>query len=68
VFYDVTRQQEEAYYLRLFEQQISSGENYVLQKMIIQIKGKMWLSDVEDYRELVSSLTPEITQFGRTEE
>ena len=35
--------------------------------MIIRRKGKIWISDLEDHRELVSSLTAEISQF-RTEE
>jgi hypothetical protein len=64
--YDVTRQEEDIYHLRLFGQEGNSGENYVPEKMIIRRKGKIWISDCEDYRELVSSLTAEITQF-RTE-
>jgi hypothetical protein len=67
VVYDVTRQEDDVYHLRLFEQQNNSGDGYVPQKMIIRRKGKIWISDLEDHKELVNSLTAEITQF-RTEE
>lgn len=67
VIYDVTRQEDDVYLLRLHEQRENSGEGYLPQKMIIRRKGKIWISDLEDHQELVSSLTAEITQF-RTEE
>ena len=67
VVYDVTRQEDDVYHLRLIEQQNNSGDGYVPQKMIIRRKGKIWISDLEDHKELVNSLTAEITQF-RTEE
>jgi hypothetical protein len=66
--YDVTRQEDDVYHLRLYEQGENSGESYVPVKMIIRKKGKIWISDCEDYRELVSSLTAEITQFTPEEE
>jgi hypothetical protein len=61
--YDVTRQEDDIYHLRLFEQRANSGDDYVPVKMIIRKKGKIWISDCEDYHELVKSLTAEITQF-----
>ena len=67
VIYDVTKQEDDVYHLRLHDEKDNKGEGYVPQKMIIRRKGKIWISDVEDHRELVSSLTAEITQF-RTEE
>ncbi|HUC82461.1 MAG TPA: hypothetical protein VMR70_16260 [Flavisolibacter sp.] len=67
LIYDVTRQDDDVYLLRLQEQKLNSGDNYVPEKMIIRRKGKIWISDLEDHRELVSSLTAEISQF-RTEE
>jgi hypothetical protein len=67
VIYDVTKQEDDVYHLRLHELRENSGEGYIPQKMIIRKKGKIWISDVEDHHELVSSLTAEITQF-RTEE
>ena len=69
VIYDVTKQEDDVYHLRLQEelQPGNSGDGYVPQKMIIRRKGKIWISDLEDHRELVSSLTAEISQF-RTDE
>lgn len=66
--YDVTRQEDDIYHLRLFEQTENSFESYVPAKMIIRKKGKIWVSDCEDYHELVSSLTAELTQFRPEQE
>lgn len=66
--YDVTRQEDDIYHLRLHGQEENSGDDYVPEKMIIRKKGKIWISDLEDYQELVSSLTAEITQFRPQEE
>lgn len=68
VVYDVTRQEDDIYQLRLHGQEENSGESYVPEKMVIRKKGKIWISDLEDYPELVSSLTAEITQFKTDEE
>lgn len=67
LIYDVTIQDDNVYHLRLHNQENNSGESYVPNKMVIRRKGKIWISDLEDHQELVSSLTAEITQF-RTEE
>lgn len=66
LIYDVTKQEDDVYHLRLQDQRDNSGDAYVPEKMVIRRKGKIWISDLEDHRELVSSLTAEITQF-RTE-
>jgi len=68
VVYDVTRQEDDVYHLRLYERKDNSGDSYVPQKMVIRRKGKIWISDLEDYQELVSSLTAEITQFKTEDE
>jgi hypothetical protein len=68
VIYDVTRQEEDVYQLRLHNSDGNSGDNYIPQKMVIRKKGKIWISDAEDYRDLVESLTAEITQFKLEEE
>lgn len=67
VVYDVTRQEDDIYQLRLYGQPDNSGDGYVPEKVVIRRKGKIWVSDLEDYHELVNSLTAEISQF-RTEE
>jgi len=68
VIYDVTRQEEDVYQLRLHQQQENSGDIYIPEKMIIRKKGKIWISDLEDHKELVESLTAEINQFRTQEE
>ena len=68
VVYDVTKQEDDVYHLRLHGQKDNNGEGYIPEKMIIRKKGKIWISDLEDHRELVSSLTAEITQFKPEEE
>ncbi len=66
--YDVTRQEDDIYQLRLHGQLDNSGADYVPEKVNIRKKGKIWVSDLEDHRELVNSLTAEITQFRPAEE
>lgn len=66
--YDVTKQEDDVYQLRLHDQPDNNGEGYVPEKMTIRRKGKIWVSDLEDHRELVTSLTAEITQFGTARE
>ena len=68
VIYDVTIQEDDVYQLRLHDQKDNSGDGYVPEKMVIRKKGKIWISDLEDHRELVDSLTAEITQFKAQEE
>ncbi len=66
--YDVTRQEDDIYQLRLQGQTDNSGDNYVPEKMVIRKKGKIWVSDCENYQELVESLTAEINQFRPKED
>lgn len=68
VIYDVTREEDDIYHLRLQGQEDNSFDGYLPEKMIIRKKGKIWISDLEDYPELVSSLTAEITGFRPEEE
>ena len=68
VIYDVTRQDDDVYLLRLHDDQNNSGDSYIPQKMVIRKKGKIWISDLEDYKELVGALTAEISQFKVEEE
>jgi hypothetical protein len=68
VIYDVTKQEDDVYQLRLHDQKNNSGDGYLPEKMVIRRKGKIWISDLEDHRELVDSLTAEICQFKAQEE
>lgn len=64
VTYDVTLHQEEVYHLRLAQSQEGGNENYLPEKMMIRKKGKIWISDLENYTELVGKLTNEISNFN----
>lgn len=68
LIYDVTKQEDDVYQLRLHNQKNNNGDDYVPEKMIIRKKGTIWISDLEDHRELVDSLTAEICQFKTEEE
>lgn len=68
VIYDVTKQEDDVYQLRLHDQKDNTGDGYLPEKMVIRRKGKIWISDLEDHRELVDSLTAEICQFKAQEE
>jgi hypothetical protein len=61
--YDVNIQEEGIYQLRLNEQPSADKSEYVPEKMVIRRKGKIWISDLEDYTELVNKLTAEILSF-----
>ena len=64
VTYDVTIQDEEIYHLRLNGRGYKKNGDYVPEKVIIRRKGKIWISDLENYGELVDSLTKEIWSFN----
>lgn len=64
VTYDVTLHQEEVYHLRLAQSQEGGNENYLPEKMMIRKKGKIWISDLENYTELVGKLSNEISNFN----
>jgi len=64
VTYDVTLHEDEIYHLRLAQQQERGNENYIPQKVVIRKKGKIWISDLENYQELVAKLTAEISNFN----
>jgi len=66
IIYDVTEQESDIYQLKLHGDVVQDSNNFVPQKMIIRKKGKIWISDAENFLELVNSLTTEISQF-RTE-
>ena len=66
VTYDVTIHEEEIYHLRLAQKQGAGNENYIPEKLVIRRKGKLWISDLESYGELVDKLTTEICNFNST--
>lgn len=64
VTYDVTILEEEIYHLKPAQRQDADCEKYLPQKMVIRKKGKIWISDLETYAELVDKLTAEIINFN----
>jgi hypothetical protein len=64
VTYNVTLHEDEIYHLRLAQQQRTGNKNYLPEKMVIRKKGKIWISDLENYNELVGKLTSEISNFN----
>ncbi|TCJ12057.1 hypothetical protein EPD60_15995 [Flaviaesturariibacter flavus] len=63
VTYDVTAQEKDVYRLCLngYTQQ---GPEYIPSKIHIRRKGKVWISDLENYRELVGALLVELVRFS----
>ena len=63
VTYDVTIQEDKIYHLRLNGENHSPSGDYIPDKIVIRKKGKIWISDMDNYEELIHSLTAEIRQF-----
>jgi hypothetical protein len=63
ITYGVTAQADAIYHLRLIPGIQQLANDYVPEKMVIRRKGKIWISDVEDYHELVKALTSEINSY-----
>jgi hypothetical protein len=64
ITYDVTPQESNIYILKLDEAISEVNGAYVPQKMVIRRKGKIWISDLENYHELVNALMEEIDKFS----
>jgi hypothetical protein len=63
VTYDVTAQEKDIYRLCLSDS-TPAGPSYIPSKIHIRRKGKLWISDLENYRELVAALLAEIMLFS----
>ncbi|HEX2607835.1 MAG TPA: hypothetical protein VHK91_10665 [Flavisolibacter sp.] len=61
--YEVTVQEDKIYQLRLTGGRNSAEGIYIPEKIIIRRKGKIWISDMDNYDELIEQLTREIIQF-----
>lgn len=62
VVFDIEMREENVFQLRLGQPQRENG-SYIPEKIIIRKKGMIWVSDAENYKELVSALAKEITAF-----
>lgn len=61
--YEVTPQESNIYILKLNGEVSTINGEYVPQKMVIRRKGKIWISDLENYHDLVNILVEEIDRF-----
>jgi hypothetical protein len=53
-------QEDGVYNLKLQENVQEKHQEYIPDKIIIRKKGKIWISDMDNYDELVQALTDEI--------
>jgi hypothetical protein len=63
VTYNVISDEKNIYRLCL-DEATECRNGYIPNKIYIRRKGKIWISDVENYSVLVSALTREITRFA----
>lgn len=65
VTYNVVMQEDNIYHLKLNDTtQNHVNGNYIPEKIVIRKKGKIWISDMDNYDELINALTKEITAFS----
>ena len=62
--FDVTTQDNSVYLLRLQSKGEASNNEYIPEKIVIRRKRKTWISDMDNYDELINALTNEIIQFN----
>jgi len=62
--YTVANPGREIYVLRMQDPQQTSTKEYLPEKIIIRRKGKIWVSDADECRELIDLLTAEILNFN----
>lgn len=63
VAYDVHRQESDAYILRLNSGRCTINGEIVPEKIVMRRKGKIWVSDADNYGKLVQLVTQEITRL-----
>jgi hypothetical protein len=64
VRYNVVSQEDKVYHLKLDGENRSGRGEYIPQKIVIRRKGLIWISDMDNYDELINALTEELGQFG----
>ncbi|MFL5788653.1 MAG: hypothetical protein ACJ748_11415 [Flavisolibacter sp.] len=64
IIYDVESTQEEVYIFRMCNYDSVQNRGSIPQKLVIRRKGKIWISDAENYQALVNSLTEEVKAFN----
>ncbi|HEU0065489.1 MAG TPA: hypothetical protein VFQ58_10670 [Flavisolibacter sp.] len=63
ITYEVESTQEEVYILRMNRDSEKENKGKIPQKLVIRRKGKIWISDAENYTNLVNTLTSELKAF-----
>ena len=61
VHYNASTEDGDIFHLRLESENGTSNKDYVPEKIIIRKKGQIWVSDLEDYEELVDKLIANIS-------
>jgi hypothetical protein len=64
VTYDVHRQESDAYILRLNSGRCTINGEFIPDKIVMRRKGKIWVSDADNYGELVQMITQEISRLN----
>lgn len=65
IAFNVKTQENDIYHLcRTQEENHINGE-YIPGKIVIRKKGKIWISDIEAYPELIGALTTEVIKFNK---
>ena len=62
VRYNASSEDGDVFHLRLESNNGTSNKDYVPEKLVIRKKGQIWVSDLEDYEELVDRLIASISQ------
>jgi hypothetical protein len=65
VAFNVKTQESDIYHLSRDQKENHINGEYIPEKIIIRKKGKIWISDIETYPELIGKLTTEVIKFNR---
>jgi len=69
VSYNVDKEEDNIYRLCLNRDRANRrNEEYIPEKIVIRKKGMIWISDMDNYDELVNALTREIISFNKEAE
>jgi hypothetical protein len=69
VSYNVDKEEDNIYRLCLNRDRVNRrNEEYIPEKIVIRKKGMIWISDMDNYDELVNALTREIISFNKEAE
>ena len=61
VVYEASSEDGDVFHLRLQSNNEGGNETYIPEKIVIRKKGKLWVSDIDNYPELVDKLIVSIS-------